>query len=105
MAKLTEVDLDEKHPHYELLQELQMCLVRCYNHRLRERLRRKRIVREHGLILIRKTMSSLHRYENTITRPVAERMLKFMQVLNGIEFDFLMEGLHRAAELKQRISK
>lgn len=105
LAKLTEVELDETHPKYDLLLELQTCLVRSYNHRLRERQRRKRIIRDHGLILLRKTMSSLHRYENTLTRPVAERMLNFMQLLSGVEFDFLMEGLHRSAELKQRIAK
>lgn len=105
LAELCHIDFDKTHPKYELLLELQVGLVRSYNHRVRERSRRKRVIRDHGLILIRKTMSSLHRYENTLTRPVAERMLDFMQLLSGIEFDFLMEGLHRAAELKQRISK
>lgn len=105
LAKLSETDFDETHPYYELLLELQVCLARNYNRRLRERCRRKRIIRNHGLILLRKTMSSLHRYENTLTRPVAEKMLNFMQLLSGIEFDFLMEGLHRSAELKQKIAR
>lgn len=105
LAKLSETDIPITHPQYHVLQELQCGLIRSYNRRVKERERRKRVIRSHGLILLRKTISSLHRYENTITRSVAERMLIFMQFLNGMEFDFLMEGLHRAAELKQRISK
>lgn len=105
LAKLSDIEFDESHPHYNTLMELQVCLVRSYNRRLRERERRKCIIRNHGLILLRKTTSSLHRYENTVTRPVTERFLTYMQFMNGIEFDFVMEGLHRASELRQKIAK
>lgn len=105
LAKINETDLDENDPNYAILVELQLCLVRSYNWRLRQREKRKRIVRNHGLILMRKTTSSLHRYEATITRPVAERLLNYMQFMTGTEFDFFIEGLHRAAELKHRIAK
>lgn len=105
LAMLNEKDIDITDSHYDILAELQCCIVRSYNRRLRERQRRKSIIKTHGLILIRKTMSWMHRYDSTLTRSVTERMLCFMQFLSGCEFDFIMEGLHRAAELKQKIAR
>ncbi|KYN40632.1 Transcriptional adapter 2-alpha [Trachymyrmex septentrionalis] len=90
---------------YELGQALQAAMVQAYNNRLKERKRRHRIIRQHGLIALRKVISSIQRYENTITRPLAERLLIFMQLVDGIKFDFLMEGLHRVGELKNHINK
>lgn len=50
-------------------------------------------------------MSWLQRYESTITRALAERLLIFMQLTGGMDFDYLMEGLHRVGELKNYINK
>lgn len=82
---------------------LQTAIVSMYNVRLRERERRKQVVRNHGLILLRKTLSGLSRYEATVTRAIAERLLMFMQFMPGIDFDYIMEGLHHAGELRQCI--
>lgn len=93
-------------PHHDLINDLQCAIVMSYNRRLKERQRRKQIIRNHGLILLRKTIASLHRYDMTITRPVCERLMAFKQFFkNGDEFDYMMEGLHRAGELKMQISK
>ncbi|XP_020706684.1 transcriptional adapter 2-alpha-like isoform X1 [Athalia rosae] len=46
---------------YELGRELQIAIVKAYNHRLEERRRRRRIMRDHGLISFRRTMTWLHR--------------------------------------------
>lgn len=89
---------------YELGQALQVAIVQAYNNRLRERMRRRRIIREHGLIAFRKIMSVIQRYENIIPRPLAERLLIFMQLVDGMEFDFLMEGLYHAGELRNYIN-
>ncbi|XP_011640342.1 transcriptional adapter 2-alpha isoform X1 [Pogonomyrmex barbatus] len=102
------LDFDEFQPGddmYELGKALQVALVQAYNNRLKERMRRQRIIRKHGLITFRKVMSCIQRYENTITKPLAERLLIFMQLLNGMEFDFFMEGLHRVGELKNHINR
>jgi transcriptional adapter 2-alpha len=90
-------------PSYEIGTALQAAIMNMYNVRLRERERRKRVVRNHGLIVVRKTLSWLQRYETTVTRTVAERLLLFMQLMSGIDFDYIMEGLHHAGELKQYI--
>lgn len=103
---VSELEFDkfqEDDDEYELGRALQVALVEAYNNRLRERARRQRIIREHGLIAFRRVISWIQRYENTITRPVAQRLLIFMQLMNGIEFDSLMEGLHCVGELKNRI--
>ncbi|XP_024943268.1 transcriptional adapter 2-alpha [Cephus cinctus] len=84
---------------------LQVAIVEAYNHRLRERKRRQQVIRDHGLIAFRRTMSWLHRYDSTITRPTAERLLIFMQLVKGMEFDYIMEGLHHAGELKNYIHR
>ncbi|PNF16472.1 Transcriptional adapter 2-alpha [Cryptotermes secundus] len=90
-------------PYYEIGTALQTAIVSMYNVRLRERERRKRVVRNHGLIVLRKTLSGLIRYERTVTRTNAERLLLFMQLMPGIDFDYIMEGLHHAGELRQYI--
>ncbi|XP_024878699.1 transcriptional adapter 2-alpha-like isoform X1 [Temnothorax curvispinosus] len=105
---VSDLELDEFQPgdnDYELGQALQAAIAQAYNNRLKERMRRRRVVRDHGLIAFRKVMSSIQRYENMITRPFAERLLIFMQLVDGMEFDFLMEGLNRAGELKNHISR
>ncbi|XP_021920750.1 transcriptional adapter 2-alpha-like [Zootermopsis nevadensis] len=90
-------------PYYEIGTALQTAIVSMYNVRLKERERRKRVVRDHGIIAVRKIFSWLHRFETTVTRTIAERLLLFMQLMSGIDFDYIMEGLHHAGKLKQYI--
>ncbi|XP_028982037.1 transcriptional adapter 2-alpha [Diachasma alloeum] len=90
---------------YRLGTSLQAAIVESYNNRLRERARRKAIVREHGLIAFRRTMSWLQRYDQTITRTTAERLLVFMQLAGGMDFDYVLEGLHRAGELRNSLRR
>lgn len=104
IAGLKPIDLND--PDYKTLTELQCAIISAYNMRLRERQRRKRIIKIHGLILLRKTIAALHRYDVTITRSVYERLLCFMQFFKtGMDFDYLLEGLHHAGELKMQISR
>lgn len=98
--------IDPSDLEYKILTELQCAMISSYNRRLKERQRRKRVIKTHGLILLRKTVAALHRYDVTITRAVYERLLCFMQFFKtGMEFDYLLEGLHRAGELKMQISR
>lgn len=104
---IADLDFDEFQPDdhsYELGQALQVAIVQGYNNRLKERMRRQRIIRAHGLIAFRKVMFWIQRYDNTITRPLTERLLIFMQLLDAIDFDYIMEGLHRVGELKNQIN-
>ncbi|XP_076289971.1 transcriptional adapter 2A isoform X1 [Lasioglossum baleicum] len=104
---ISELDYDEfdLSDNYELGKALQIAMVQAYNNRLKERTRRRRIIRNHGLIAFRRTISWIQRYECTITRTIAERLLIFMQLMGGLEFDFIMEGLHRVGELKNYLHK
>lgn len=97
--------IDPQHPLHKTVSNLQCTIVQSYNRRLWERQRRKIIIRNHGLILMRKTIASFHRYDATVTKKVCERMCRFMQFYKGIQFDFLMEGLHRVGELRKEISR
>ncbi|XP_063988904.1 transcriptional adapter 2-alpha-like isoform X1 [Diachasmimorpha longicaudata] len=90
---------------YRLGTSLQAAIAECYNHRLKERSRRQMIVREHGLIAFRRTMAWIQRYDHTITRTTAERLLVFMQLAGGMDFDYVLEGLHRAGELKNSLRR
>lgn len=105
IANLNYDAIEPDNPLSELLANLQCCIVQSYNRRLWERQKRKTIIRNHGLILLRKTVAWLHRYDSTISRSIAERMCRFMQFCNGTQFEYLMEGLHRRAELKQEINR
>ncbi|KAF5308792.1 hypothetical protein FQR65_LT06025 [Abscondita terminalis] len=98
-------NIDPGDPHYGLMTDLQCVIIRSYNRRLAERQRRKAVIRNHGLILIRKTIGWLHRYDVTITRRVYERMCRFMQFCTGMQFEYILEGLHRVGELKAEISR
>lgn len=92
-------------PYYDIITKLQCSIIKSYNNRLRERLRRKCIIRNHGLIMPRKVTAWLRRYETTITQNVYERLIRFMQIYSAEGFEYLMEGLHRAGELKIKIAR
>lgn len=97
--------VDEDDPCHEMLTNLQCALVKSYNRRLKERDRWKEIIKNHGLLLLRKTISWLHRYDLTITKPVYEKLIRYMQFCDPDRFTMYMEGLHRAGELRIHIAR
>ncbi|XP_066254826.1 transcriptional adapter 2-alpha-like isoform X1 [Euwallacea similis] len=97
--------IDTEHPCYEILTNLQYAVAQNYNNRLRERHRRKMVIAQHGLLVLRKTLSWLHRYDLTITRPVYEKFMRFMHSCEPTKFEMLMEGMHRTGELKVQIER
>ncbi|KAL1491433.1 hypothetical protein ABEB36_012033 [Hypothenemus hampei] len=103
VASLETIDLDD--PYYETLTDLQYAITQSYNNRLRERQRRKSIIAQHGLLLLRKTFTWLHRYDLSITRSVCEKFLRFMPLCDPTKFEMLMEGMHRTGELKIYIER
>lgn len=68
-------------------------MAQVYNDRLRERARRHRVLREHGLVLARKNYAAVARFANTLGRASVESLAPFMQLLTGPQFDFLLEGM------------
>lgn len=97
--------IEPENPYYNVLTDLQCSIVQSYNNRLKERFRRKTIIGQHGLLVLRKTFSWLHRYDLTITRPIYEKMMRFMYLCEPTKFVMLMEGMHRSGELKIHIQR
>jgi transcriptional adapter 2-alpha len=67
-------------------------MVEVYNDRLRERAHRRRVVREHGLLMPHKTYASMSRYSSTLGRSLLESLAPFAQLLTGLQFDYFLEG-------------
>ncbi|XP_014216906.1 transcriptional adapter 2-alpha [Copidosoma floridanum] len=88
--------------HDKLAQNLQISLVEAYNTKLRERERRKKIIKEHGLISLQKTTSTLHR---SVTKLLIERFSIFTQILNGIQFDYIVDCINQIGEVRAYLQK
>lgn len=78
----------------------------------RERHRRHKIVRRHGLILPNRTRSWLAKYNKALSvknaggsRMHSGRFVAFMQLLTGIGFDRIVEGLQYEHDLRKFILK
>lgn len=88
----------------ELADELSCAMFRAYNHRLKERKRRYRVVQRHGLILQRKTLAWLTRYSEVFHQPSAiGKFVAFMQISEPASFDFLMESLKLYSDTKRNL--
>ncbi|XP_037512459.1 transcriptional adapter 2-alpha isoform X2 [Rhipicephalus sanguineus] len=83
--------------------ELQLAMVSIYQDRLRERARRKWLVRKHGLIHPHRTRQSWRRYSTTLGEATTALLGRFMQLLLPDDFDFLCEGLHSERLLCQQV--
>lgn len=76
----------------------------------RERHRRHQIVRQHGLILPNRTRSWLAKYNKALSlknggERHSGRFIAFMQLLTGIGFDRIVEGLQYELDLRKFILK
>lgn len=105
VAELSSDTIETDDKDYELLTNMQAAIVEAYNERLRERKRRKQIIRSHGLLLLQKTIGWLQRFESSIGREIAEKLTGLMRVLNGKKFDFVMESFHVMGETWAKIKQ
>ncbi|XP_028034170.1 transcriptional adapter 2A [Bombyx mandarina] len=96
-------DDDEDEDEMDMMDSLKVSLVNALNTRLRERHRRYKIIQNHGLVMPNKLFSWIQKFDLTITRQKAERLLCFMQFMTGIQFDAFMESMSLENELLQRI--
>lgn len=91
---LNNISLDDDEKDSQITSELNCALFRAYNHRLRERYRRYRILSSHGLILQRKTLAWLSKYTEMFHRHSdIGKFASFMQISDPMSFDFLMESM------------
>ncbi|KAL1430153.1 hypothetical protein MTO96_015358 [Rhipicephalus appendiculatus] len=102
-AEMDVADLDFRHSEDALDRELQLAIVSIYRDRLRERARRKWLVRKHGLVHPHKTRQSWRRYSTTLGEATTALLGRFMQLLLPHDFDFLCEGLHSERLLCQQV--
>uniref|UniRef100_A0A224ZAB9 Transcriptional adapter n=1 Tax=Rhipicephalus zambeziensis TaxID=60191 RepID=A0A224ZAB9_9ACAR len=102
-AEMDVADLDFRHSEDTLDRELQLAMVSIYRDRLRERARRKWLVRKHGLVHPHKTRQSWRRYSTTLGEATTALLGRFMQLLLPHDFDFLCEGLHSERLLCQQV--
>lgn len=83
--------------------ELQIALLDIYRRRLGERYKRKKLVRDHGLIAMNKSMASLNRYRPYVPQNFADALPKFFSIVTSLEIDLILEGLKCESEVKQQI--
>ncbi|XP_013387803.1 transcriptional adapter 2-alpha [Lingula anatina] len=88
----------------ELDKELKISVLDIYWHCLKERQRRKRIVRNYGLINLQKLQAQSRRFDATI-RSWVEGLRSMLKVCSPYEWDKYLEGLHYELELRQEIKR
>uniref|UniRef100_A0A131XYL6 Transcriptional adapter n=1 Tax=Ixodes ricinus TaxID=34613 RepID=A0A131XYL6_IXORI len=102
-AEMDLTDLDFTQCEDDLDRELQLAMVEVYRSRLRERARRKWLVRTHGLVSVQRTSQSWRRYGSTLGERTSSLLARFMQLFPPDEFEFFVEGLHSEQLLKQQV--
>lgn len=102
-AEMDIAELDFDQCEDDLDRELQLALVSIYRSRLRERARRKWLVRKHGLVHGPRNQLSWRRYSTTLGEATTALLGRFMQLLPPEDFDFLCEGLHSEQLLRQHV--
>lgn len=95
---------DEKKSN--IVQELYCALFLAYNHRLKERARRYRVIQNHGLILQRKTLAWLSRYSEVFQDQFdITRLTAFVQISDPLSFDFLLESIKLFSDKKRFLNR
>lgn len=88
----------------ELEQKLQFSAILIYNARMKERARRKYVMRDHGLISERTNFLFSLRYCKIIPEKF-EKLVRFAHLLTGDSFIFFLESLIVKVQLKQKIQQ
>lgn len=88
-----------------LMQDLKFALLDIYHRRLRERHRRKRILKEYGLISFQRQCVFQRQVFDRSLRQVTEDMKVFMTLLSPLDWDKFLEGMNYVHELKNEISR
>uniref|UniRef100_A0A034WD71 Transcriptional adapter n=1 Tax=Bactrocera dorsalis TaxID=27457 RepID=A0A034WD71_BACDO len=85
-------------------EELQLAVVAAYNNRLRERQRRYKIMRDHGLIMPNRTLGWISKYAEALgSESNCSRFLSFMQICKPAKFDKLVESLKYFTDTQKTI--
>ncbi|KAF6097518.1 transcriptional adaptor 2A [Phyllostomus discolor] len=83
---------------------LKMAVVDIYHSRLKERQRRKKIIRDHGLINLRKFQLMERRYPKEV-QDLYETMRRFARIVGPVEHDKFIESHALEFELRKEIKR
>uniref|UniRef100_A0A8C8C6R1 Transcriptional adapter n=1 Tax=Oncorhynchus tshawytscha TaxID=74940 RepID=A0A8C8C6R1_ONCTS len=97
-------DIDFVDDDSDLLHALKIAVVDIYHSRLKERGRRKKIIRDHGLINLRKFQILEHRYPKEV-QDLYDAMRRFARVVGPIEHDKFIESHALEFELRREIGR
>ncbi|XP_063152828.1 transcriptional adapter 2-alpha isoform X4 [Candoia aspera] len=97
-------DIDFVEDDSDLLHALKIAVVDIYHSRLKERQRRKKIIREHGLINLRKFQVLERRYPQKV-QDLYETMRHFARILGPMEHDKFIESHALEFELRTEIKR
>ncbi|XP_075024474.1 transcriptional adapter 2-alpha isoform X2 [Calonectris borealis] len=84
-------DIDFVEDDSDILHALKIAVVDIYHSRLKERQRRKKIIRDHGLINLRKFQILERRYPKEV-QDLYETMRRFARILGPVEHDKFIES-------------
>uniref|UniRef100_A0A674EP65 Transcriptional adapter n=1 Tax=Salmo trutta TaxID=8032 RepID=A0A674EP65_SALTR len=97
-------DIDFVDDDSDILHALKIAVVDIYHSRLKERGRRKKIIRDHGLINLRKFQILERRYPKEV-QDLYDAMRRFARVVGPIEHDKFIESHALEFELRREISR
>ena len=98
---LNELSINDDDDHLE--RELKLAVLDVYRDILAERQRRKKIIRDYGLINIRKHSVYNRRYQFTLGAATMDSLRALKRLLSPLEWDKSVESLHLECELRQYI--
>ncbi|KAI7800634.1 putative transcriptional adapter 2-alpha [Triplophysa rosa] len=97
-------DIDFVDDDSDILHALKVAVVDIYHSRLKERQRRKKIIRDHGLINLRKFQMLERRYPKEV-QDLYDVMRRFARVVGPIEHDKFIESHALEFELRREIHR
>ncbi|KAM6337635.1 TAD2A protein, partial [Rhinoptilus africanus] len=97
-------DIDFVEDDSDILHALKIAVVDIYHSRLKERQRRKKIIRDHGLINLRKFQILERRYPKEV-QDLYETMRRFARILGPVEHDKFIESHALEFELRREIKR
>ncbi|ELR55478.1 hypothetical protein M91_15702 [Bos mutus] len=97
-------DIDFVEDDSDILHALKMAVVDIYHSRLKERQRRKKIIRDHGLINLRKFQLMERRYPKEV-QDLYETMRRFARIVGLVEHDKFIESHALEFELRREIKR
>ncbi|XP_043818648.1 transcriptional adapter 2-alpha isoform X1 [Dromiciops gliroides] len=97
-------DIDFVEDDSDILHALKIAVVDIYHSRLKERQRRKKIIRDHGLINLKKFQLMERRYPKEV-QDLYETMRRFARIVGPVEHDKFIESYALEFELRREIKR